>query len=267
MPKTRKVGTGITRHVRIYYDVFDQTDRQAWLDDHTNYISPRNFPAWLDQYETHLAEMAKRRKLPTSAIAKIIYDKANRGDWYYASDEEWMRIACDPEYRRQHRFAAPQASHAWHYLTAEAAEGWQWGYQSVRWYLGKLMHLANQCRRALEREAWLELAGRCYELGRMEREFTLKFSGDKRLQAFERHVSAADKGNRTKKARADAWKAEVRRIVATHPDIDLDNAAAAARAVRAAWPENLRKPSESTLRRYISGLAKRAVLPEMESGT
>lgn len=267
MLKKRKVGTGITRHTRVVANGFDDAGVKAFYEHVADYIfPPQDFRAWLTQYETRLAEMAAKRRLPTRADVMVIYDAANRHDWYAADQEEWRKIMECPEYRAGHRFNDPRAQHARWYLTAtddnpavEASWGWQWGYQSVRWYFGTLMGLALECRRALEKEAWLELAGRCIELGKMEREFQLKWSAEKRLADYERHIAASNKGNATRAAAASRWKTLARTISTKFPDLDLVNASASARTILAAWPAKERKPSERSLRQYISTLAKRAV--------
>lgn len=264
MPKTSKEGTGITRRTVTKFDMCNPKDWDAADKASEGYIfPPHDFPAWLEQYEAKLAERARAQRLPERGNSCIIFDADNRNDWYEPGADEWQRIASDPAARRAHRYGCPRPQVAMDYLSDRKATGWQWGIQSVRWYLGTLMQLVLQCRSALAREAWLELAGRCYELGRTEREFTLKFSGDKRLQDFERHVAASNSGNRTRKAKAAAWKAEARRIAAAYPAIDLDNAAGAAREILAAWSRAGDKPSERSLRAYLPMLAKRAVLPEM----
>lgn len=263
MPKERKIGTGITRHRVTLYDGLDPKDMDQWLSDTKGYVSPtQDFPSWLAKYEAELADMAKKQRLPTRANVMVIYDAANRSDWYEADEDEWRKVAMDLSYRRKHRFKQPKATPARFYLTAtdndpavESSWGWQWGYQSVRWYLGTLMGLVQDCRRALEKQAWLELAGRCINLGEMRREFQLKFASDKKVQEFqkasERQVKGVDRANAGRKARAATWQAKAMQIADRMPMWDRASASAVAVFVLANWGDG-KPPSKVSLRKHVA---------------
>lgn len=265
MVKTRQIGTGTTRHTRIESNLLNETDVHAMLSDTDAYISPvSKFADWLTAFEEKLAERAGQQRLPTRAHMRVIFDAADRRQWYEASDEEFKEVCRDPGYRASHRYAEPNARKARFYLADESASGPGWGYQSVRWYFGRLMGLAADCRSALEREDWLQLAGRCIELGRLDREFQLKFSARDLVRAYERHAEAGARANETRARKAKEWKEVARTVLSRMPDLRGATASEAARDVLAEWPQNAYKPKERTLRDYFGTLAKGASLPEMK---
>lgn len=264
MSKERRVGHGVTRHVRNYYNGSDPADIKKFYADATDFIGYpwENFPEWLAKYEKRLAGCAEKQRLPTAADILVVYDRANRGDWYATDEIESSKVIQDPEYCDSHRFEEPATQFARYYLTAtdadptvEASWGWQWGYQSVRWYIGTLMGLALDCRRALEKESWLELAGRCIELGKMDREFILKFSGDRHVHGFqvtsERQVKAIDAANAKRRKKMEAWQAVAMEIAGRMPFEDRSSASAIADFVLAHWPEG-KPPGKDRLRKYIA---------------
>lgn len=241
MPRRQKVGTGITRHWRITWNLLDPDDRelvksqqeQGWPDD---------FTGWLDQREADLAEALERLKLP-APNQFVAFDKGNPIAWRYEVNLYSPGIHARTEAHLQ-----------------------SFPYQSNFWFIGAILSLINQCRSALLQGQMQRAAGLALRLGAVDSQFRLKFSGEKRLADFERHAAGADQGNREKRRKADAWKAEARRIVALNPEINLDNASAAARLVLEgeAWSDHVPEPSQRSLRQYLSTLAKRAVLPEMK---
>lgn len=233
--KTRKVGSGITRRTQIVYKGAD-----AWnIDDESAAFiyAHEKFEAFLEQQESKLAAMLEHFGLPKPG-RHVVWDKKNLRDWRYND-----RIGIgDPRY--EHEKGPRSIGHTEWYLMA-----WRERADSF-WYLGKLLLLLQDCRSAFDREAWLELAGRAYYFGCEHREMRLKFSGDKRLRDFEKHVAAADKGNATKKQRAAQWQRTARQILSSHPEIDPHNALNAAREILKYWPADERQPSERTLRAY-----------------
>jgi len=262
----KNVGSGITRHEQIILQGTDTDERAAYereIKKLGGYINPQNFPAWLDRYEAELAHRATLMRLPTKACAMVIFDAEDRGRWHYDHDGAAVRIVEDSEFRSTHQFKTARAQLAMFYLAEERIGVRGWGCQSVRWYMGTLMRLAHMCRQALESGAWLELAGWCIELGALDREFRLKFSAQRRLKSFEqRTCQGALRGNARKRVEAEQRQLIVKQILASYPNIDSDNASAAARAVLTVWPQGHKMPAARTLRDDIGKLAKRGVPPE-----
>jgi hypothetical protein len=197
----------------------------------------------------------------------VVFDMKNRGIWYYAEEDEAKRVREDQSYRSNHRFEHVWAESVTRYLTEENARCWQWGYQSFRWYTGTIMALVLQCRSALTQGHWLELAGLCVELGKVERERTLKFSSEPRVLKYERcNTDGLDRGNATKAKMKEAWQTEASRIWASSLEIQQsDNKTKAAKAILAKWPASSKPPGVVLLRKFLSKeLGRRHVLPEMK---
>lgn len=242
MPRRQKVGTGITRHERVIWDMLDPAERELADKELESFIwPPDNFSGWLDQREARLAKILEHFRLP-APNRLVAYDNANPRLWRYEDDPNT---------------SGPHARTEW-YLQA-------FPYQSSFWFIGRILLLINRCRSAVREGGPEKAAGCALQLGTIDGVFNLKFSGEKRLADYERHqVIGSNKANNIKRRNASAWKAEARRIIAAHPAIDLDNATAAAHAILAAWPDHSApKPSKRTLRAYLPTLAKRDVLPDL----
>jgi hypothetical protein len=152
MPKRKKVGTGITRHERTTWNVCDPDERDALKKEMVDFIwPPDNFPAWLDQREACVAQQLEYFKLP-APNRLVAYDKEKPRDWRYEDDVTTPGTHSRTEWYLQ-----------------------QFPYQSSFWYLGRILLHVVDCRSAMRREKWLELAGRALELGRIDREMELKF--------------------------------------------------------------------------------------------
>lgn len=254
MIKIREVGTGITRHQQIICEGLGPNDRAAYereIEALGGYVHPCDLPAWLEKYEAELARLADIMRLPNRGNAMVIFDPDNRSVWRYERDREADQVIGETQ-------SGEHAQLAMFYLADKSARGRGWGYQSTRWYMGSLMRLAHLCRQALESGATLELAGRCLELGALDREWTLKCSGQKRLREFERRcVAGTDEGNKTLKRKADFWKSIAREIVNRHPDIDVHKPRDAAQRILAKWPKDKCKPpAKDYLRKHVRKLAK-----------
>ncbi len=237
--KRDKVGTGITRHWLTSYNLLDPEDWTLAKKEAESYVDPKSdFIGWLEGREAGITKQLEHFKLP-APNRLIVYDKDQLRSWRYGdykskpgrySRTEWYLQAFPP--------------------------------QSNFWYLGRILFHIHQCRLAIERGNWLELAGTAYELGLVEREMGLKFSAERRVLKYERcNTEGLYKGNVTKRKRADAWKAQAVRILKDNL-IDPRRPSVAAKEILSKWPANKSKPSHRTLREYIS-LAKRDVSPEM----
>ncbi len=191
------------------------------------------FEAFLEQQEDKLAEILEYFRLPEPGRF-VVRDKDDPRGWRYSVKSG-----------NRHENGARRTE--WYLMT------WRERAHSF-WYLGLLLFLLQQCRSAFDREAWLELAGRAYKFGYEQREMELKFSGEKRLQAFEnRETKAADKGNATKKQNAAKWHRRALQILSSHPDIDpYYNARKAACEILKNWPADEHPPAESTLRKHLA---------------
>ncbi|MGX5839748.1 hypothetical protein ACWGTI_03375 [Mesorhizobium sp. ArgA1] len=237
MPRRQKVGTGITRHERVHFDVTETEAFAAIVDP------AEDFPRWMCHLQDELALALQSSDLP-EAGRLVEFDKLNPAAWKYA-DAVDIKSAGKRTYART----------CWYLQSFK--------YQSKLWYIGKLLELIDECNHALEKSELLRMAGYAVKLGSFWRESSLKFSGQKRLEDFERQATGADEGNRVRKEKASAWQAQARKIIQANADIDLSNCTEAAKTIlNTEWPTTgLAKPSLRTLRGY---LAKRAVLPEIK---
>jgi hypothetical protein len=255
MIRKRKVGTGVTRHTQISSDNPNDKEYAALSE---GFICPwQRFPEWLTQYDKFLADLATKQRLPTRGDMMVIYDGANRSDWYPADYDGSEKF----EDEKREQFTDPKAQRARHYLTAkdddpavEASWGVQWGYQSVRWHLGNLMGLALDARQALEKEQWLELAGRCIELGSWDREFKMKFTIEAKEKEVKKHINRQVKGvdaaNAKKQALAEQKYAAAMEIADGMPFESRTSASAVADYVLANWTDD-NPPSKARLRKHI----------------
>jgi hypothetical protein len=239
--KEAKVGTGITRHTRQTWGPNEHQEFDRFLAEH-DYIDPKkDFVGWLDRREQQIAKALEHFKLPAPNRC-VVSDDSNPKAWQY--DDDWTALG---KHQRTE----------W-YLQ-------NFPYQSSFWYYGRILFFIHQCRLAIISADWLSLAGCSLELGNINREMHLKFSGEKRLRDFERHdarhVAGTDKGNATKREVADTWRKRARRIAEGNPATDWFNISQVAADVMKAWPQGVRKPGDRSLRGFLSDLAKRHVLP------
>ena len=236
----KKVGNGITRHEQIICEGLSPSDRAEFESESERlggFVDPRHFPVWLDRREERIARALTHFRLPAPNRG-IAYERSDLRSWRYDDD------ATTPGMR---------ARTEW-YLQA-------YPYQSSFWYLGRILFLIGRCRSAIDQGAWLVLAGEALKLGQIDREMSLKFSGENRLRRFEqqdaRRVAGTDATNATKRKQAEAWQADARRILRNSPEIDpRGKKSETARALQRKWPSGGKMPGERSLINWLRGLEK-----------
>lgn len=274
-----EVGTGVTAHARVVHHGLTGTELTEF---YSGYIDATiDFPIWLDRYEQSLVEIAELARIPSRPCSLIAFDGRNRNSWDYASVNEAKRIIGDEIYRSKHKFEQPCVEHVTHYLMEENASGWQWGYQSFGWYIGKEMRLLNWCRDALRDEQWFRLAALSFELGEIGSERRIKFKADHIIDEANRRAEKArlgeeaaklregkidagqQNGHKAQHDRSVAWKTDVDRIWLSSMEIQQATKATEVRcAILDRWPRPIEKgdPPLHELYRYVREKLKREKL-------
>ena len=130
-------------------------------------------------------------------------------------------------------------------------------YQSEAWYLKEINQAIFMTREAIKAGDAMKLAARALMLGSINREYKLKFSGEKRLAEYEasslRQVNGVDMANAKKVASAEEWKKTARRLQAaiTHIETGHGYKSKMAEAILCSWPHGSKPPSLDRLRRFL----------------
>jgi hypothetical protein len=237
--------------MRQDYDSTSPADMAEWA---TLPATPdADFRQWLDDEESRLNAAMDHFKLPHVGNL-IVADREHQRSWRYLRDGELDEGKRTGNFPIEPTFTSPYATHAWAFLM-------NFPPHSSFWFYGKWMEYLLACRQALVAGDLLRLAGNAVMLGRTIEAMRIKFGSAAKIEKRERQIEeAANRGNATKREKAEAWRATARgRLSRLHTA--PRSISETARAVLDSWPKGQRKPSERTLRDYLAKLAGRDVSP------
>ena len=140
--------------------MLDPKDWATWISEIEGYVDPKgDFIGWLGGREVAICKALEDFKLPVPNRL-VAYDRSEPSSWRYGDYEgKPGEYNARTEWYLQRSF--PTQSHFW--------------------YLGRILSLIHECRIAIQRESWLELAGVALEMGRVDEEMRLKFFGRETL--------------------------------------------------------------------------------------